>query len=97
MLCLHFALYRSNEVGDHIGRYPWFATMAHAKGLSDKAAEDILPNCDSEEDFGSANDSELSDSQSQYESQSDLEAEDKLPMSSGDATTVRKKKMEGRP
>jgi hypothetical protein len=38
----------------------------------------------------------LSESESQYERQSDLEAEEKLPTGSGDATTARKKqKVEG--
>jgi hypothetical protein len=72
--------------------------MAHGKGMSDKAVEDILLNCDSEEDFGSDNDSQLSESESQYESQSDSEVKDKLPMGSGDATTAQKKQnVEGWP
>jgi hypothetical protein len=55
--------------------------MAHAKGLSGKAVENILLNTDSQEDFGS----ESSESESQYESRSDTK-----PMGCGDATTARK-------
>ena len=61
--------------------------MVHPKGLTDKAVTDILLNSDSEEDFGS----ELSESESEYESQSDSGAEDKLPMGSVDATIMWKK------
>jgi hypothetical protein len=63
----------------------------HAKGLSDKAVEVILLNSDSEKNFGSDNNNESSDSESQYENQSDSEVEDKLPTVSGDGTTVQKK------
>jgi hypothetical protein len=63
--------------------------MAHGKGLSAKAVEDILLNSGFEEEFGSDSDSE---------SQSDSEVEDKLPKGSGDATTAQKKqKVEGWP
>ncbi|GFG29303.1 hypothetical protein Cfor_03731 [Coptotermes formosanus] len=69
--------------------------MAHAKGLTDKAVEDILLNSDSEEDFGSDNNSESSDN-GQYKSQSVSEAEHKLPTVSGAATTaLKKQKVEG--
>jgi hypothetical protein len=42
--------------------------MVQAKGLTDRADADILNN-DSEEDFGSDNNKELSESESEYESQ----------------------------
>jgi hypothetical protein len=65
--------------------------MVHPKGLADKAVTDILLNSDSEEDFGSDNNNELSESECDYESQSDSGAEDKLPMGSVHTTTACKK------
>jgi len=65
--------------------------MVQAKGLTDRAVADITLNNDSEEDFGSDNNSGLSDSESEYESQSDPDAEDKLPMHSADETAAWKK------
>ena len=62
--------------------------MEQAKCLTEKEAADILPNSDSEEDFGSGNNHKSSDSESDYESHSDSKAEDKLPTGSVDATTV---------
>ena len=67
--------------------------MVHPKGLNDKAVTDILLNSDSE-DFGSDNNNELSESESEYESQSDSGAEDKLPTGNVDATTMWKKQRE---
>jgi hypothetical protein len=46
---------------------------------------------EAEENFGSSNYNELSARESEYESQSDPEAEDKLPMSSVDVTTAHEK------
>ena len=60
--------------------------MVQAKGLTDKEVADIILNNDSEEDFGSDNNSELSESE--YESQSDSDTEDKLPMHSVDETAA---------
>jgi hypothetical protein len=67
--------------------------MVQAKGLTDRAVADIILNNDSEEDFGSDNnnelsESELSESESEYKSQSDSEAEDKLLTHSVDETAV---------
>jgi len=59
--------------------------------LTDRAVADIILSNDSEEDFGSDNNSELSESESEYESQSDSDAEDKLPMQSVDETAAWKK------
>jgi len=70
--------------------------MVHPKGLTDKAVTDILLNSDSEEDFGIYNNNELSVSESECESQTDLDAEDKLPMGSVVATTMWKKTKGGR-
>jgi len=63
--------------------------MVHPKGPTDKAVTDILLNSDSEEDFGSDNNNELSESE--YESQGDSGAEDEVPMGSVDATATWKK------
>jgi hypothetical protein len=65
--------------------------MAHPKGLTYKAVTDTLLNSDSEEDFGSDNNNELSESEGEYEYQSDQGAEGKLPMNSVAAAAVRKK------
>jgi hypothetical protein len=39
--------------------------MVHPKGLTDKAVTDILLNSNSEEDFGSDNNNELSENESE--------------------------------
>jgi hypothetical protein len=65
--------------------------MAHAKCLSAKAVEDIPISSDSEEDFCSDNDSESIENDSQCESHSESEAQDKLPKRSVDSTTAQKK------
>jgi hypothetical protein len=70
--------------------------MVHPTGLTDKAVTDILLNSESEEDFGSDNNNELSESERKYRSQSDSGAEDILPMASVDATTTWKKTKGGR-
>lgn len=69
--------------------------MVHPKGLTDKAVTDILLNSDSEEDFGIDNNNELTGSESECESQSDLGAEDELTMGSVVATTMWKKQRVG--
>jgi hypothetical protein len=65
--------------------------MVHPKDLTDNAVTDIPLNSDSEENFGSDKNNELSGTESEYESQSYLGAEDKLPMGSANATTMWKK------
>jgi len=45
--------------------------MAHLKGLTYKAVTDNLLNSDFEEDFGSDNNNELSESEGEYGYQSD--------------------------
>jgi hypothetical protein len=57
--------------------------MARSKGLTYKAVTDTFLNSDSEEDFGSDNSNELSESEGDNENQSDQSgAEGKLPMNS---------------
>jgi len=56
--------------------------MAHPKGLTYNAVTDTLLNSDSEEDFGRDNNNELSESEGEYEYQSDLGAEGQLPTNS---------------
>jgi hypothetical protein len=64
--------------------------MVHVKGLNDTAIVDILLNSDSEEDFSSDNNNELSKSGTEYESQRVSDIEDKLPMHSVDETAAQK-------
>jgi hypothetical protein len=65
--------------------------MAHSKGLAYKAVTDTLLNSDSEEDFGSENNNELSDSEGEYQYQSDPGVEGKLPTNSIAAAAAQKK------
>jgi hypothetical protein len=65
--------------------------MAHPKGLAYKAVTDTLLNSDSEEDFGSENNNELSDSEGEYQYESDPGAEGKLSTNSKAAAAARKK------
>lgn len=65
--------------------------MVHPKGLTDTTVTDILLNSYSEEGYCSDNNNEFSESESEYESQSELGAKDKLPMGRVDATTTWKK------
>jgi hypothetical protein len=65
--------------------------MAHHKGLAYKAVTDTLLNSDSEEDFGSDNNTELSESEGEYEYHCDPGAEGKLPRDSIAAAAAQKK------